>query len=181
MSKGAAQWRQRQKQLAVEENLLRHIEILYDQKDELYKELQQSKRTVKLMKQTNAQLRRPQSSMSMGMSEREREGMIRLLTAGAVERGELEAEIEFQKMKVRQLEAEVEFQKAKVYELEAQIDVGGEMELDMAEWRKTYKALARLLHPYRNGSAGEEDARTKAFKVANLLNEFYTGKTGNVL
>ena len=104
-----------------------------------------------------------------------------MLTAGAVERGELEAEIEFQKMKVRQLEAEVEFQKAKVYELEAQIEVGGEMEWNMAEWRKTYKVLARLLHPDRNGSAGEEDARTKAFKVANLLNEFYTGKTGNVL
>jgi hypothetical protein len=181
MSKGAGQWRQRQKQLAVEVNLLRHIEMLYDQKDELYKELQQSKHTVKLMKQTNAQLRRPQSSMSMGMSEREREGMFKMLTVGAIERGELEAEIEFHKMKVRQLEAEVEFQKAKVYELEAQIEVGGEMELDMAEWRKTYKALARLLHPDRNGSAGEDDARTKAFKVANLLNEFYTGKTGNVL
>jgi len=155
--------------------------MIYDQKDELYKELQQSKRTVKLMKQTNTQLRRPQSSMSMRMSEYEREGMIRLLTAGAIERGELEAEIEFQKMKMRQLEAEVEFQKAKVYELETQIEVGGEMELDMAEWRKTYKALAMLLHPDRNGSAGEDDARTKAFKVANLLNEFYTGKTGDVL
>jgi chromosome segregation ATPase len=181
MSKGAGQWRQRQKQLAVEVNLLRHIEMLYDQKDELYKQLQESKSTVKLMKQTNAQLRRPQSSMSMGMSEYERDGMIRLLTAGAVERGELEAEIEFQKMKVRQLQAEVEFQKAKVYELEAQIEVGGEMELDMAEWRKTYKALAMLLHPDRNGSAGEDDARTRAFKVANALNEFYTGKTGDVL
>jgi len=115
------------------------------------------------------------------MSEYEREGMIRLLTAGAVERGELEAEIEFQKMKVRQLQAEVEFQKAKVFELEAQIEVGGEMELDMAEWCKTYKALAMLLHPDRNGSAGEDDARTKAFKVANALNDFYNGKTGNVL
>ena len=167
--------------MPVEVNLIRHIQMIYDQKDELYKELQQSKRTVKLMKQTNAQLRRPQSSMSMGMSEYERDGMIRLLTAGAVERGELEAEIEFQKMKVRQLQAEVEFQKAKVYELEAQIEVGGEMELDMAEWRKTYKALAMLLHPDRNGSAGEDDARTRAFKVANALNEFYTGKTGDVL
>jgi chromosome segregation ATPase len=180
MSKGAAQWRQRQKQLAVEENLLRHIEILYDQKDELYKELQQSKRTVKLMKQTNAHLRHPQSSMSMGMSEREREGMIRLLTAGAVERGELEAEIEFHKMKVRQLEAEVEFQKAKVYELETEIELGGE-EWNMAEWRKTYKVLVKLLHPDRNGSAGEDDNKTKAFKVVSSLNEFYTGKTGNVL
>jgi hypothetical protein len=181
MSKGAAQWRQRQKQLAVEVNLIRHIQMIYDQKDELYKELQQSKHTVKLMKQTNAQLRRPQSSMSMGMSEREREGMFKMLTVGAIERGELEAEIEFHKMKVRQLEAEVEFQKAKVYELEAQIEVGGQIELDMAEWRKTYKALDRLLHPDRNGSAGEDDARTKAFKVANLLDEFYIGKTGNVL
>ena len=181
MSNGAAQWRKGQKKLAVEVDLLRHIERMYAQKDVLRKELQQSKRTVTFMRQANAQLRRPQSSMSMGMSEYEREGMIRLLTAGAVERGELEAEIEFQKMKMRQLEAEVEFQKAKVYELEAQIEVGGEMELDMAEWRKTYKALAKLLHPDRNGSAGEDDARTKAFKVANLLNEFYTGKTGDVL
>jgi hypothetical protein len=179
MSKGAAQWRNGQKKLGVEVDLLRHR--LYDQKDELYKELQQSKRTVKLMKQTNAQLRHPQSSMSMGMSEYEREGMMNMLTAGAVERGELEAEIEFQKMKVRQLQAEVEFQKAKVFELEAQIEVGGEMKLDMAEWRKTYKALPMLLHPDRNGSSGQDDARTKAFKVANLLNEFYTGKTGNVL
>jgi hypothetical protein len=119
--------------------------------------------------------------MSMGMSEYEREGMIRLLTAGAVERGELEAEIEFQKMKMRQLEAEVEFQKAKVYELETEIELGGEMEWDMAEWRKTYKVLVKLLHPDRNGSAGEDDNKTKAFKVVSSLNEFYNGKTGNVL
>jgi chromosome segregation ATPase len=118
--------------------------------------------------------------MSMGMSEYEREGMIRLLTAGAVERGELEAEIEFHKMKVRQLEAEVEFQKAKVHELETEIEVGGE-EWNMAEWRKTYKALVMLLHPDKNGSPGEDDNKTKAFKVVSSLNEFYYGKTGNVL
>ena len=35
----------------------------------------------------------------------------------------------------------------------------------MAEWRKTYKALARLLHPDKNGSVGEDDNKTKAFKV----------------
>jgi gamma-glutamylcysteine synthetase len=167
--------------LAVEVDLLRHIERLYDQKDELYKELQQSKRTVKLMKQTNAQLRRPQSSMSMRMSEYEREGMVRLLTAGAVERGELEAEVAFQKMKVRQLQAEVEIQKAKVFELETEIEVGGEMEWNMAEWRKTYKVLVKLLHPDKNGSVGEDDNKTEAFKVVSSLNEFYTGKTGNVL
>jgi chromosome segregation ATPase len=181
MSTGAAPWRNGQKKLAVEGYLLRHIERLYDQKDELYKELQQSKRTVKLMKQTNAQLRRPQSSMSMRMSEYERERMIRLLTAGAIERGELEAEIEFQKMKVRQLQAEVEFQKAKVFELETEIEVGGEMKLDMAEWKKTYKVLVMLLHPDKNGSPGEDDNKTKTFKVVSSLNEFYTGKTGNVL
>ena len=180
MSNGAAQWRKGQKKLAVEVDLLRHIERMYAQKDVLRKELQQSKRTVTFMRQANAELRRPQSSMSMGMSEREREGMIRLLTAGAVERGELEAEIEFQKMKVRQLEAEVEFQKAKVYELETEIELGGE-EWNMAEWRKTYKALVMLLHPDKNGSAGEDDNKTKAFKVVSSLNEFYTGKTGNVL
>ena len=180
MSNGAAQWRKGQKKLAVEVDLLRHIERMYAQKDVLRKELQQSKRTVTFMRQANAELRRPQSSMSMGMSEYEREGMIRLLTAGAVERGELEAEIEFQKMKVRQLEAEVEFQKAKVYELETEIELGGE-EWNMAEWRKTYKVLVKLLHPDRNGSAGEDDNKTKAFKVVSSLNEFYTGKTGNVL
>jgi cell division protein FtsB len=180
MSNGAAQWRKGQKKLAVEVDLLRHIERMYAQKDVLRKELQQSKRTVTFMRQANAELRRPQSSMSMGMSEYEREGMIRLLTAGAVERGELEAEIEFQKMKMRQLEAEVEFQKAKVYELETEIELGGE-EWNMAEWRKTYKVLVKLLHPDRNGSAGEDDNKTKAFKVVSSLNEFYTGKTGNVL
>jgi chromosome segregation ATPase len=180
MSNGAAQWRKGQKKLAVEVDLLRHIERMYAQKDVLRKELQQSKRTVTFMRQANAELRRPQSSMSMGMSEYEREGMISMLTAGAVERGELEAEIEFQKMKVRQLEAEVEFQKAKVFELETEIEVGGE-EWNMAEWRKTYKVLVKLLHPDRNGSAGEDDNKTKAFKVVSSLNEFYTGKTGNVL
>ena len=51
----------------------------------------------------------------------------------------------------------------------------------MAEWRKTYKALARLLHPDKNGSVGEDDNKTKAFKVVSSLNEFYNGKTGNVL
>ena len=83
-------------------------------------------------------------------------------------------------MKMRQLEAEVEFQKAKVYELETEIELGGE-EWNMAEWRKTYKDLVKLLHPDRNGSAGEDDNKTKAFKVVSSLNEFYTGKTGNVL
>jgi hypothetical protein len=28
---------------------------------------------------------------------------------------------------------------------------------------------------------GEDDNKTKAFKVVSSLNEFYTGKTGNVL
>jgi hypothetical protein len=181
MSNGAAQWRNGQKKLAVEVDLLRHIERLYDQKDVLRKELQQSKRTVNFMRHANAQLRRPQSSMSMRMSEYEREGMIKLLTAGAVERGELEAEIEFQKMKVRQLQAEVEFQNAKVFELETEIEVGGEMELDMQEWKKAYKALVMLLHPDKNGSAGADDNKTKAFKVVSSLNEFYTGKSCDTL
>ncbi len=176
MSEGAAQWRNRKKQLAVEVNLLRHIERLYDQKDVLRKELRQSKRTVNFMRQTNDQLRRPQSSGSKRMSEYEREGMVKLLTAGAVERGELEAEIEFHKAKVRQLEAEVEFQKAKLCQLETETELGGDMPWGMAEWRGTYKALARLLHPDRNDSAGEDEPTTKAFKVANLLNEFYTKK-----
>jgi hypothetical protein len=101
MSNGAAQWRIRKKELAVEVGLLRHIQRMYEQKDVLRKELQQSKRTVNLMRQTNAELRRPQSSGPTRMSEYECEGMVRLLTAGAVERGELEAEVEFQKMKVR--------------------------------------------------------------------------------
>ena len=114
MSNGAAQWRNGQKKLAVEVNLLRHIQRIHEEKDVLRQELQKEKRTVKLMRQTNAELRRPQSSMSTRMSEYEREGMFWLLTNGAVERGELEAEIEFQKMKVGQLEAEVEFWKAKV-------------------------------------------------------------------
>jgi chromosome segregation ATPase len=177
MSNGAAQWRNGQKKLAAEVNLLRHIQRIYDEKDVLRKELQQSKRTVKLMKQTNAELRRPQSSMSMRMSEYEREGMVRLLTAGAVERGEFEAEIEFQKMKVRQLETEVEFQKAKVFELETEIELGGEMEWNMQEWKKTYKALVMPLRPNKNGSAGADDNKTKTFKVVSSLNKFYTGKS----
>jgi hypothetical protein len=156
MSKGAAQWRN---QLAVEVDLLRHIQRIYDQKDELYKELQQSKRAVNLMYKANAELRRPHSSMSNRMFEYEREGMVKLLTAGAVERGQLEAEVEFHKVKVRQLEAEVEFQKAKVCQLETETEVGGEMPWSKAEWREMYKALARLLHPDKNGSAGEDDPR----------------------
>ncbi len=192
MSKGTAQWRNRKKQLAAEVDLLRHIQRIYGQKDELYNELQQSKRVLVETKARhmsevnlvykvyddmtiqNAELRHPHSSGSKGISEYEREGMVRLMTAGAVERGQLEAEVEFQKAKVCELEAEVEFQKAKVCELETEAGLGDGMSWGMAEWRKTYKALARLLHPDRNGSAGEDAPTTKAFKALNALNEFCT-------
>jgi hypothetical protein len=192
MSKGTAQWRNRKKQLADEVDLLRHIQRIYGQKDELYNELQQSKRVLVETKARhmsevnlvykaygemtiqNAELRRPHSSGSKGISEYEREGMVRLMTAGAVERGQLETEVEFYKAKVGQLEAEVEFQRAKVCELEKETELGGGMPWGMKEWRKTYKALALLLHPDRNANAGEDDPRTKAFKALNELNEFCT-------
>ncbi len=50
------------------------------------------------------------------------------------------------------------------------------MEWNMEEWRKTYKVLVQLLHPDKNDSVGEDDNKTKVFKVVSSLNEFYTMK-----
>jgi hypothetical protein len=167
MSKGAAQWRSSRKQLAKEVGLLREIDLITNQKDQLYKQLQETKRTL-------SELRRPHSSFSNRMSEYERERLVEMLKSSAVERGELEALVEFYKAKAGKLQVEVEFQKAKVCQLETKTELGGDMPLCKTKWRKTYFALALLLHPDKNNNAGGDESTTKAMQVANWLNDFYT-------
>jgi hypothetical protein len=178
MSKGAAQWRSNRKQLAKEVGLLREIDLITNQKDQLYKQLQETKRTLIETRARHssdaAELRRPHSSFSNRMSEYERERLVEMLKSSAVERGQLEALVEFYKAKAGKLQVEVEFQKAKVCQLETKTELGGDMPLCKTEWRKTYLALARLLHPDKNNNAGGDESTTKAMQVANWLNDFYT-------
>ncbi len=150
MLKAKAQWRDQRKQLAVDVDFLRHLQRQYTEKDELREELAQSKR----------ELRRQQGSGSK-MADYEREEMVKMMENGAVERGQLEAKVESLKARVWKLETEAELHKL-------------QNKARKAEWRETYKALARLLHPDKNDNAGEDDPRTKAFKVATELNEIYT-------
>ena len=188
MLKGKAQWRDYKKQVAADVDLLRHLQRQYTEKDELKEELAQSKRSLSDLRgrykidltimhtafdkatTQNSELRRQQGSGSK-MGDYEREEMVKMMEKGAVERGQLEAEVESLKARVRKLEAEAELHK-----LQNKVDnsPGGGMPLGKAEWHKTYIALARLLHPDKNDSPGEDDPRTKAFKVATALNEFYT-------
>ena len=188
MSKGKAQWRDRKNQLAVEVDLLRHLHRQYSEKDVLREELAQSKRSLSDLRGRyntdltimhnafdkatiqNSELRRQQGSGSK-MADYEREEMVKMMENGAVERGQLEAEVESLKARVRKLETEAE-----LHELQNKVDnsPGGDMPLGKAEWRKTYKALAFHLHPDKNDNAGEDEPTTKAFKALNLLNEFYT-------
>jgi hypothetical protein len=101
------------------------------------------------------------------MTDYEREEMVKMMEKGAVERGQLEAEAESLKARVRKLETEAELHKLQ------NKTPGGAMPWGKAEWRETYKALALLLHPDKNDNAGEDEPTTKAFKALNSLNEFY--------
>jgi len=188
MWKGKAQWRDRKNQLAVEVDLLRHLHRQYTEKDELREELAQSKRSLSDLrgrykteltimhnaydKSTiqNSELHHHRGSGSK-MTDYEREEIVKMMEKGAVERGQLEAEVESLKARVRKLETEAE-----LHELQNKVDKAptGDMPLGRAEWRKTYKVLALHLHPDKNDNAGEEEPTTKAFKALNLLNEFYT-------
>ena len=174
--------------MAVDVDLLRHLQLQYTQKDELKEALAESKRSLSDLRgryntdltimhnafdkatMQNSELRRQQGSGSK-MADYEREEMVKMMEKGAVERGQLEAEVESLKARVRKLETEAE-----LHELQNKVDKAptGDMPLGRAEWRKTYKALVLLLHPDKNDSPGEDDPRTKAFKVATVLNEFYT-------
>ena len=156
MLKGKAQWRDQRKQLAVDVDFLRHLQRQYTEKDELREELAQSKR----------ELRRQQGSGSR-MADYEREGMVKMMENGAVERGQLEAEVESLKARVRKLETEAELHKLQ------NKAPAGDMPLGKAEWHETYKSLARLLHPDKNDWPSADDPRTTAFRVAAELNEFY--------
>ena len=174
--------------MAGDVDLLRHLQRQYNEKDELREELAQSKRSLSDLRgryktdltmmhnafdkatMQNSELRRQQGSGSK-MTDYEREEMVKMMEEGAVERGQLEAEVESLKARVRKLETEAE-----LHELQNKVDKapGGDMPWGKAEWRRTYKALALLLHPDKNGNAGEDEPTTKAFKVATVLNEFYT-------
>ena len=186
MLKGKAQWRDRRNQLTADVDLLRHLHRQYSDKDELQEELAQSRRSLSDLRGRyktdltimhnaydkatiqNSELRRQQGSGSK-MADYEREEMVKMMEKGAVERGQLEAEVESLKVRVRKLETEAELHENKVDN-----SPGGDMPLGKAEWRKTYKALAFHLHPDKNDNAGEDEPTTKAFKALNLLNEFYT-------
>jgi hypothetical protein len=114
----------------------------------------------------NSELRRQQGSGSK-MADYEREEMVKMMEKGAVERGQLEAELEFQKAKVSKLEAEAELHKLQ------NKAPAGDMPFGKAEWPKIYRSLARLLHPDKNDWPSADDPRTTAFRVAAELNEFY--------
>ena len=185
MLKGKAQWRNSGSKLTADVNLLRHLNRQYSEKDVLKEALAQSNRSLSALKGQytanvtamvhaldsvkiqNSELRRQQGSGSK-MADYEREEMVKMMEKGAVERGQLEAEVESLKARVRKLETEAELHKLQ------NKAPAGDMPWGKAEWRETYKALARLLHPDKNGNAGEDEPTTKAFKALNLLNEFYT-------
>ena len=181
MLKGKAQWRDYKKQVAADVDLLRHLQRQYTEKDELKEELAQSKRSLSDLRgrykidltimhtafdkatTQNSELRRQQGSGSK-MADYEREEMVKMMEKGAVERGQLEAEVESLKAKVWKLETEAELQKL-------QNEAPGGDKSWKTDWRKAWFSLARALHPDKNGSVGQDDPRTKAFMVATELNE----------
>jgi hypothetical protein len=184
MLKGKAQWRNSGSKLAGDIDLLRHLQRQYSEKDVLREELAQSKRSLSDLRGRyntdltimhnafdkatiqNSELRRQQGSGSK-MADYEREEMVKMMETGAVERGQLEAEVESLKARVRKLETEAELHKLQ------NKAPAGDMPLGKAEWRETYKSLARLLHPDKNDWPSADDPRTTAFRVAAELNEFY--------
>ena len=186
MLKGKAQWRNSGSKLAADVDLLRHLQRQYSEKDVLREELAQSKRSLSDLRGRyktdltmmhnafdkatiqNSELHRQQGSGSGSkMTDYEREGMVKMMENGAVERGQLEAEVESLKARVRKLETEAELHKLQ------NKAPAGDMPWGKVEWPKIYRALARLLHPDKNDWPSADDPRTTAFRVAAELNEFY--------
>jgi hypothetical protein len=131
MLKGKAQWRNSGSKLDADVEILRLLQQKYNEKDELLIELAQSKRSLsdlrgrykidltmmhtafdKAMIQ-NSELRRQQGSGSK-MADYDREEMVKMMEKGAVERGQLETEVESLKVRVRKLETEAELHENKV-------------------------------------------------------------------
>ena len=170
--------------MAGDVDLLRHLQRQYNEKDELREELAQSKRSLSDLRgryktdltmmhtafhkatTQNSELRRQQGSGSK-MTDYEREEMVKMMEKGVVERGQLEAEVESLKARVRKLETEAELHKLQ------NKAPAGDMPWGKAEWPKIYRSLARLLHPDKNDWPSADDPRTTAFRVAAELNEFY--------
>ena len=192
MSKGKAQWRERNKHIDVELGHLRRIDEMYLEKDTLRKELTESQHSLRelrvrytvnfnVMHQALSELasqltelRRSHSSSPNKMGDHEREEMVRMMTDTVTAHGKLEAAFEAQKAEMQKLKAEM--QKLKVQAGNNKNEVGA-LGVDMGSWkviwRKLYKFLALQLHPDKTGAVDEDDYRTQGFKATASVNDFF--------
>ena len=192
MSKGKAQWRERNKHIDVELGHLRRIDEMYLEKDTLRKELTESQHSLRelrvrytvnfnVMHQALSELasqltelRRSHSSSPNKMGDHEREEMVRMMTDTVTAHGKLEAAFEAQKAEMQKLKAEM--QKLKTEAGRNKNEVGA-LGVDMGSWkviwRKLYKFLSLNLHPDKTGAVEGDDPRTQGFKAAASVNDFF--------